>query len=101
MGLRPGMTNNRKGKPKGTKNKVGKELRQMIVDFVTGEVANIRKNYSKLSPKDKLTFLKDVMPYGISKLSQIDLDLGFEKLTDEQLDYMLDQLKKTIHEQQS
>jgi len=51
------------GRPKGAINKVNKELREMIKDFLTENLENIQEEFANLDTKDKLKFISDVLPF--------------------------------------
>jgi hypothetical protein len=87
--------NNRKktgGRQMGTPNKVTGELRTVITDFLNGEFENVKKEFKKLEPKDKLKFYTDLLQYGLPKLQATSLDFDFNKLSDEQLNEVINKL---------
>ncbi len=99
MGLHKGMTNNPAGKPPGAKNKINAELRVMINDFLNNEFDTIKEDFKKLDPKDKLKFYTDLLNYGLPKLQATSLELDFEKMTESDLDLIIEGLiKKTNNE---
>jgi len=94
MGLQKGQTNNPAGKPPGTKNKINAELRVMINDFLNSEFDTIKEDFNKLDPKDKLKFYTDLLNYGLPKLQATSLELDFEKMSESDLDLIIDRLIK-------
>ena len=92
MGLRKGQTNNPGGRPKGTPNKVTIALRSRINDFLTDNWENLQNDFDKLEPKERLQFYEKLLQYGLPRLQNTQLTTDFEKLTDEQLDYMINNL---------
>lgn len=94
MGLRKGQTNNPAGKPPGTKNKINAELRERINDFLNGNFETVATEFDKLEPKDKLKFYTDLLQYGLPKLQATSLELDFEKMTESDLDQIIDRLIK-------
>ncbi|RTL60727.1 MAG: hypothetical protein EKK37_00805 [Sphingobacteriales bacterium] len=85
---------NRQGRPAGSKNKVNEELREALSNFLSGEFESIKKDFKKLRPKDKLKFFTDVLPYVVPRLQNTSLDIDFERLPDDQLDELLERIKK-------
>lgn len=88
MGLKKGMTNNTKGRPKGKPNKTTEEIRTMIQNFISDNLDTLQEDFDKLDSKDRLVFieriLKQVLPAPLTEL---------ERLTDEQLDELIYKLK--------
>jgi Family of unknown function (DUF5681) len=93
-----GQSGNPKGKPPGTKNKVINPLRQIISDFLEQNFETIQADFKKLPPKDRAKVYSDLLQYGLPKLQTTSLDIDFNNCTDEQLDYLLDQLRGSIKE---
>lgn len=98
MGLKKGMTNNKAGKPKGAVNKLSKDMRQTITDFLQDHWPEVEKEFSKLKGRDKVNFYRDLLQYSIPKLQAVAVALEFEKLTDEQLEILCNQLIKKENE---
>lgn len=73
MGLKKGQTNNPEGRPKGSRNKVNKELRKMIKDFLEENLENFQEEFAELETKDKLKFITDLLPYGLSKYQPTEM----------------------------
>ena len=84
MGLRPGHTNNPNGRPRGSKDKVNTEIKEMVKQFISGNLKNLQKNYDTLVPARKLKFFESLLQYVIPK--QRDLKISeYEEYSDEQL----------------
>ena len=99
MGLKKGMTNNPTGRPVGSKNKVSIELRENITEFLSENFNKVKEDFKKLSPKDRLTFYKDLLKFSVPQLQNTNLELGFERLPDDQLDVLINNLKSAINDQ--
>lgn len=95
-GLKPGNTNNKNGRPKGTINKINKELREKINDFLDGNFEKVKADFLKLEPKDRLKFYTELLPYSIPKLQAgtLDIALDFDSMTEQDLDKIIEKLKQ-------
>ena len=82
------------GKPKGSKNKINAELRELIQKLFDDNYQAIQDDLEALEPKDRLKFLSDLLPYLLPKLQstthtkEIDLD----GMTEEDLDRLIDRI---------
>lgn len=98
MGLKPGMTNNPTGRPKGGANKVSKELRESITNFLELNFTTLKSDFKKLSPKERVKSYTDLLQFAVPKLQSTSLDIDFERLDDDQLDEIIDRLKQAPNE---
>jgi hypothetical protein len=82
------------GKPKGAKNKINTELRELIQKLFDDNYQAIQDDLEVLEPKDRLKFLSDLLPYLLPKLQstthtkEIDLD----GMTEEDLDRLIERI---------
>lgn len=98
MGLHKGVTNNPNGRPAGIPNKDTKKIRELINDFLDDNFDNIVEAFNQLQPREKVKFYIDLLQYGVPKLQATDLKTDFDKLTDEQLDKIINELKTITYE---
>ena len=77
------------GRKQGTANRSTDELRNLLQSFIDTNMKTLQADYNKLEPKDRLNFinslLRHVLPAPLQEL---------ERLTDEQLDELIERLKK-------
>ena len=94
MGLRKGQTNNKAGKPKGAVNKLNKDLRLSISDFLNNNFDEVIKEWKKLSGRDKVNFYKDILQYEVPKKQAVAVtgEINFKSLPESQLDQIADKL---------
>jgi len=83
-----GTTNNPKGRPKGTPNKVTGQLRESIADFIEGNFAEVVKTWQQMEPRDKLTFYRDLIQFVIPKMQSADITSHNEMTAEEATDLM-------------
>lgn len=95
MPFKKGSSGNVAGKPKGAKNKTGLQLRESINDFLAENFNKIVEDFGQLPPKDRTKLYCDLLQYGLPKLQAISTDISIEKLPDEQLDEIIEKLKKS------
>ena len=82
------------GRPPGAKNKVPNELRENITAFLSGEFENVKKEFKALSARDKLKFYTELMQYAVPKLQAMQLESDFDRLSDADLNKIIEELKK-------
>lgn len=82
------------GRPKGAKNKVNTQMRDLIQQLFDDNFDTIQQDLESLESKDRLKFMTDLLPYLIPKLqstthtTEIDLD----SFTDDQLDALIERI---------
>ncbi len=103
MGLKKGQTNNPDGRPKGSKNKVGEQLRETIAAFLEQNFEKIQKDFwsTKLSRRDRLKFYTDLLPYAVPRLQSTTMDINFDQLSDDQLNEIIERLITSATDQES
>jgi hypothetical protein len=94
MGLTKGMTNNPNGRPKGIPNKSTNDLRQWIADFIEGQREQIVMDWQQLEPKERLQMFEKLMRFVLPTLQATTLQTDFERMTDEQIDRIIEELKQ-------
>jgi hypothetical protein len=92
MGLQKGRTNNPCGRKRGSRNKVSKDLRQAITDFLEGNFCRVQENFNLMSPITQMKVFIDLLPYCLPRLSSTELKNDLDKLTSEQVDVLTDKL---------
>lgn len=71
-----GHTNNPNGRPKGTPNKVTKELRQLLKNVVADEIERLPELFAKLPERDRLELLTKLLPYAMPKVEPSPFHVG-------------------------
>jgi hypothetical protein len=89
-----GKTGNPNGRPKGKPNKATTDLRQWIKSFLEKNREQIQRDWKLLEPKDRITLFEKLLKYSVPTLQATSLTTDFDKMTDEQLDIIIDNLKK-------
>jgi len=97
MGLPKGRTNNKKGRPKGTPNRVTKEIRLKIDQFITEKISEIDEIWQELEPKDKFTFLSKLLEYTLPKLRSQELNISeYNNFSTDELKTIANEIVKNI-----
>jgi hypothetical protein len=90
--MEKGKTNNPNGRPKGVPNKSTGEMRAKIQKLVDTSWKAISKDIQKMPPKDRVDIVVRLLPYVTPKLQVTDLNIDIDRLTDEQLDRLVNSL---------
>lgn len=61
--------NGNPGKPKGAVTKISAKVRESLVNFMENNIDAIQESFDKLTPRDKLFFISDILSYAVPKLS--------------------------------
>lgn len=89
-----GKTGNPNGRPKGTPNKASKDLRQWINTFIDRNTDQIEEDWKALEPKDRIVLFEKLLKYSLPTLQATSLTTDFERMTDEQIDTIINKLSE-------
>lgn len=82
------------GRQKGTPNKVTATVKDWISQIIDDNRSQIEKDIKKLSPKDRLQMFEKLMQYVVPKQQSVKADIDLSKLSESQLDLIIDELTK-------
>jgi hypothetical protein len=99
MGQRPGQTGNKNGRPKNALTKISGDLRTRITNFLQENWQDVEAEYKKLNGRDKLLFVKDLLPYASPRLaaSQVDMMMDVSNLSEDELDSVIKKMLETVN----
>ena len=92
MAQKKGQTGNPNGRPKGSPNKATKDLRTWINGFVQSQTEQIQKDWKQLEPKDRIILFEKLLKYSLPTLQATSLTTDLEKLSDEDLDRIVNEI---------
>ena len=90
--MKKGKTNNPNGRPKGTPNKITADLRLKINAIVEKQIESIESDLQSLEPMQRLQIVEKLISYCVPKLQAQSFEIDFTKLSNDQLDYVINQL---------
>jgi len=98
--FKPGQSGNPSGRKLGTPNKTTEELRDMIKSIIEThfDLDTIEADLKKLDADKRLNLMVKLLEFTIPKLRSTEVTSELEKLTDEQLDKIIDQIKTISYE---
>ena len=94
MAFEKGISGNPEGRPKGAINKTSTQLRELITDFLEINFEKVVNDFEILKPRDRVKVYCDLLQFGLPRLQAVQLETEFERLPDEQLDQIIENLKK-------
>lgn len=94
MAFEKGISGNPQGRPKGTTNKTTAQLREMVTGFLEDNFEQVKTDFNLLTPKSRVKLYCDLLQYGLPKLQAVQIETEFDRLPDDQLDKIIEDLKK-------
>ncbi|HRO47687.1 DUF5681 domain-containing protein [Agriterribacter sp.] len=92
MAQRKGQTGNPNGRPKGSPNKATKDLRRWVTTFIESQTDQIQQDWQQLEPKDRIVLFEKLLKYSLPTLQATSLTTDLEKLSDEDLDRIVNEI---------
>ena len=90
--FRPGESGNPTGRRRGTRNRVTRELRDLIKSFLESHFEETIVIWEKANPREKLTFFINLLPYILPRMEKASLDISFDQLTENDIDKIINHL---------
>lgn len=87
------------GRKKGTPNKVTGTVREWLEKLIDKNRSQIERDLKVLEPKERLQILEKFMQYTIPKMQSIQTKVDLNKLTDQQLDKIINDLTTDIKDE--
>ncbi len=94
MAFEKGISGNPEGRPKGATNRTSLQLREMITDFLENNFEKVVSDFGELKPKDRVKLYCDLLQYGLPRLQAVQIETEFDRLPEDQLDKIIEELKK-------
>lgn len=70
-----GISNNPAGKPKGTPNKAGRDLKERIAELLEGQFDRFTEAMAGLNDKDYVKAYTEIMPFALPKMASAQLTI--------------------------
>lgn len=89
-----GQSGNPSGRKPGVSNKITKELRDRIKDFLEGKWSQIEDDFENLEPEKRVALFEKLLTYILPRMATIDLDadIDMKLLSEEALDGLAERI---------
>ena len=95
--FKPGESGNPSGRPKGSRNK--NSLRDKVFQLIDENFERIQADLDSLEPKDRIQTLLRILEFSLPKMRAVEFYDDIDRLSDDQLDEILEQIKSISYEQ--
>lgn len=82
MGLKKGQTNNRRGRPKGSKNRLSVPIKEFISSMLDANRHRLETSLDGLEPPDFVRFYDKLLSYVIPRQNTVDIHTEIKALMD-------------------
>jgi hypothetical protein len=89
MGLNKGQTNNPNGRPKGSRNRTTKEIKELLNNFISDNLDDLQAEYNNLDSKEKLQFFERVLKYVLPQQRDINQTIDVSNLSESEMDSLI------------
>ena len=77
------------GRKTGARNRTKKDLEALVKALVEGNMSQIKRDLKNLKPRERVRAITELMKYCIPQKRDVNSNVRFEQLTDQQLDQVL------------
>jgi hypothetical protein len=84
------------GRPKGKPNKITADLRLWICNFIHDNKEQIQRDFDSLPPRDRVASFERLLKYALPVLQSTTLSTDFERMTDAELDKVINDLRNNL-----
>ena len=84
------------GRVRGTPNKTTTEIREWLAYLIDKNRLQMERDIKALEPKDRLLILEKFMQYTTPKMQTIQTQIDYTKLSDSQLNSLINELSNKI-----
>ena len=74
MAFKKGQSGNPSGRKPGVSNKITKELRDRIKDFLEGKWSQIEDDFDALESKDRVQLFEKLLQYVLPRMASMDIE---------------------------
>ena len=96
-----GKTGNPNGRPKGTPNKSTALMRTWIERLINKNKKTLEADLMKLKPYERWNVIEKLMQYTLPKMSNVDAKIDLGRLSDFDLDNVVNELLEKIEENEN
>ena len=89
------------GRAKGTPNRVTASIKDWVTQVIDKNRRQMERDIKALEPQDRLQMLEKLMQYVVPKQQAVSANVDFNKLSDEQLNALVDELTKGVNDEDS
>lgn len=80
------------GRPPGSKNKLGMQLRETITAFCENNFQQVQDDFQALPAKERVKLYCELLPYVVPRLQAATMDVSIERLSEDQIDTIIERL---------
>ena len=84
------------GRAKGTPNKVTNDLRSWINELLNSNKEQFERDLKALEPHQRVALMEKLLSYAIPKMQSVEAKFDIEKLSDSQIDTIINELSNKI-----
>lgn len=96
---RPKGTPKTGGRQKGTPNKVTASVKEWLSALIDKNRRQVERDLKQLEPRERLIMLEKLMQYVVPKQQAVSAIVDFERLTDGQLDTVINEITKDLDDE--
>ncbi|HLN20616.1 MAG TPA: DUF5681 domain-containing protein [Bacteroidales bacterium] len=92
-GFKKGQSGNPNGRKPGKPNMITYDMREALRTILEAEIKTLPELLKQMNPEKRADVLAKLLQYVAPKMQNVEMQTEFDKMTDEQLDMIIERLK--------
>ncbi|MGB4013647.1 MAG: DUF5681 domain-containing protein [Bacteroidales bacterium] len=96
MAFVKGQSGNPAGRPKGSKNKVTKDVKEWLLELFYNHASTLDIDLKAMTPRERWDVITKILPFIVPRLQAMQAKIDLNNLSDDQLKTIIEAIKEEL-----